>query len=381
MTRIAHIANMYGPKSGGLRTTMNELSLQYAKSGHTVLLIVPGKKDSYESNGAVSRVTVAAPQIPFSGGYRMIVKPKKVIGRLEDFRPDILEISDRTTLLSVARWARSRGIPTTFFAHERVDGIVRSFAPHLPFQGTLVRQWNRKTRDSVGRIVATTNFAAEEFEQLGLKVDHSPKAKLVSVPLGVDLEKFDPRIREVENKAFAYFPDNYIFACTRLSKEKDPLFLLEIAQELKTRGIPTPLVIAGSGPLESKMKQIIKRDDLNVLLLGFVSDRNALSYLMSGATTFLAVGPIETFGLAALETLASGTPVICRSEAAISEIICEESGRALTRSASNWADAIVEFSGLDREVTRTNARARAEKFTWKETADQLLRFYRWDVAS
>ena len=381
MTRIAHIANMYGPKSGGLRTTMNELSLQYAQSGHTALLIVPGKKDSYESNGAVSRVTIAAPQIPFSGGYRIILNRRKVIGRLQDFRPDILEISDRTTLLTVARWARSRGIPTTFFAHERVDGIVRSFARHLPYQETLVRQWNRRTRDSVGRIVATTNFAAEEFEQLGLKVDHSPKAKLVSVPLGVDLEKFDPRVREVENKAFAYFPDNYIFACTRLSKEKDPFFLLEIAQELKMRGNATPLVIAGSGPLESKMKQIIDRDSLNVLLLGFVSDRNALSYLMSRATTFLAVGPIETFGLAALETLASGTPVICRSEAAISEIICQESGRALTRSASTWADAIVEFNGLDREVTRANARARAEKFTWKETADQLLRFYRWDVAS
>lgn len=372
---------MYGPKSGGLRTTMNELSLQYAKSGHKVLLVVPGEKDSYENSGAISRITVAAPKIPFSGGYRIIVKPRKVIGRLQDFRPDILEISDRTTLLKVARWARSRGIPTTFFAHERVDGIVRSFAHHLPFQGILVRQWNRKTCNSVGRIVATTNFAAEEFERLGLTIDGSPKAKLVSVPLGVDLEKFDPRIREAENRTFAHFPPNYIFACTRLSKEKDPLFLLEIAQELMTRGIDTPLVIAGTGPLESKMKQVIERDGLNVLLLGFVSDRNNLCYLMSAATLFLAVGPIETFGLAALETLASGTPVICRAEAAISEIIDKNSGRALSRSSSDWVNAIVEFKGLDRELTRLNARMRAEKFTWKETADQLLRFYRWDVAS
>lgn len=372
---------MYGPKSGGLRTTMNELSLEYARSGHTVLLVVPGKKDSYESSGAISRVTVAAPQIPFSGGYRIIIKPKKVIGRLRDFRPDILEISDRTTLLTVARWARSMGIPTTFFAHERVDGIVRSFARHLPFQNFLVRHWNMKTRDSVGRIVATTKFAAQEFQQLGLAIEGTPKSKLVSVPLGVDLEKFDPRNRQGENQTSANFPSNYIFACTRLSKEKDPLFLLEIAQELKVRGIQTPLLIAGSGPLESKMQQIIERDDLNVQLLGFVSDRNALSHLMSAATTFLAVGPIETFGLAALETLASGTPVICRSEAAISEIISEESGRALTRSGSDWADAILEFEGLDRSETRSSARARAEKFTWKETADQLLHFYRWDVAS
>jgi alpha-1,6-mannosyltransferase len=381
MTRIAHIANMYGPKSGGLRTTMNELSLQYAKLGHTVLLIVPGKKDSYENSGAISRITVAAPQIPFSGGYRMILKPKKVIGRLQDFRPDILEISDRTTLLTVARWARSRGIPTTFFAHERVDGIVRSFARYLPFQSVLVRRWNMKTHDSVGRIVATTNFAAEEFQQLGLKVDHSPKAKLVSIPLGVDLEKFDPRNSQETDQSAADCPSEYIFACTRLSKEKDPFFLLDIATELKTRGVTTPLIIAGRGPLESKMKEKIERDNLNVRLLGFVSDRNMLSRMMSGATTFLAVGPIETFGLAALETLASGTPVICRAEAAISEIIDERSGRALHRSAFDWADAIAEFDGLDREETRTHARARAEKFTWKETADQLLRFYRWDVAS
>lgn len=372
---------MYGPKSGGLRTTMSELSLQYAKSGHTVLLVVPGERDSYENSGAISRITVAAPKIPFSGGYRIIVKPRKVIGRLQDFRPDILEISDRTTLLKVARWARSRGIPTTFFAHERVDGIVRSFAQHLPLQKVLVRQWNRKTRDSVGRIVATTKFAAQEFEQLGLTIESAPKSKLVSVPLGVDLERFDPNNHKSDNQGDSNFPGRYIFACTRLSKEKDPLFLLEIAAELKKRNVDTPLLIAGSGPLESKMREKIEQESLNVKLLGFVTDREALSSLMSGATTFLAVGPIETFGLAALETLASGTPVICRAEAAISEIIDQNSGRALLRSSSEWTDAIMELNGLDRDETRRNARARAEKFTWKETADQLLRFYRWDVAS
>lgn len=381
MTRIAHIANMYGPKSGGLRTAMNELSLQYAKSGHTVLLIVPGAKDSYENSGAISRITVAAPKIPFSGGYRIIVKPRKVIGRLQDFRPDILEISDRTTLLKVARWARSRGIPTTFFAHERVDGIVRSFAQCLPMQEVLVRIWNRKTRDSVGRIVATTKFAAEEFEQLGLSIENTPKSKLVSVPLGVDLERFDPNNQRTVEQIETIFSGQYIFACTRLSKEKDPFFLLQIARELKKRGIETPLLIAGSGPLELKMREKIDRDNLNVRLLGFISDRDALSSLMSGATSFLAVGPIETFGLAALETLASGTPVICRAEAAISEIIDEKSGRALYRSSPEWADAVEEFNGLNRDETRLHARARAEKFTWKETADQLLRFYRWDVAS
>jgi alpha-1,6-mannosyltransferase len=380
MTRIAHIANLYGPKSGGLRTTMDELSAEYARQGNSVLLVVPGKKYSSESTGLVTRITIAAPIIPFSGGYRIILKTNAVIEQLEKFDPDVIEISDRTTLLRVARWAGRHDLPTTFFAHERVDGVVKSFAGFLPFQKSLVRQWNRITRDSVGRIVATTNFAAQEFLQLGLKVEREAGSKLVSVPLGVNLEKFDSNhsrlvIEDIE------LPENYILACTRLSKEKDPFFLLEIAREIRNRKLGIPLLIAGSGPLEKKMLSVIESEGLDVSLLGFITEKGSLSRIMAGATSFLAVGPIETFGLAALETLASGTPVICRAEAAISEIISADSGRALPRSAGQWVDAITDFELEDRDEVRSFARKRAEEFTWQETADQLLNFYRWDIAS
>jgi alpha-1,6-mannosyltransferase len=197
----------------------------------------------------------------------------------------------------------------------------------------------------------------------------------------VNLEKFDSRSEQSLEFAHLQLPSNYVFACTRLSREKDPEFILEIAREIKRRSLDIPIVIAGSGPLEKKMQQKIEREFLDVRLLGFVSDKNLLTALMSGATSFLAVGPIETFGLAALETLASGTPVICRSEAAISEIIDPQSGRALPRNVCEWVDAITDLELEDREVNRRNARRRAEEFTWQETAEKLLNFYRWDIAS
>lgn len=378
--RIAHIANMYGPKSGGLRTTMNELSEEYARHGNDILLIYPGQKDSHTVAGRVTRVTVSGPVIPFSGGYRIILHPKKVIERIKDFNPDVIEISDRTTLLTVSRWAQKQKIPTTFFAHERVDGIVRTFLRFLPFQRPLVRQWNRKTRDSVGRIVATTNFAAQEFLDLGISQSDIPGSKLATVPLGVNLKDFDAKLRDCEVKSEVKIPGKYILACTRLSKEKDPLFLLEIATEMKARNIEIPLLVAGSGPLTKKMEKIIDKRALNVILLGFIAERALLAQIMAEAEVFLAVGPIETFGLAALETLASGTPVICRSEAAISEIINQDSGRALGRSPEKWVDAISEFQSIDRIETRDFARSRAELFTWTNTAEKLLQLYRWDIA-
>jgi len=45
--RIVHVANFYGPKSGGLRTTIHQLGLGYQAAGIEFIYIVPDEK-SYE---------------------------------------------------------------------------------------------------------------------------------------------------------------------------------------------------------------------------------------------------------------------------------------------------------------------------------------------
>lgn len=369
MTRIAHIANMYGPKSGGLKTTMRALATEYAAQGDEVLLIVPGRRDAYERVGRVVTVAVAALPIPFSGGYRIILNTPRVIKTLKDFGVERLEVSDRTTLLRVARWARRESVPTIFFAHERLDGVIRAFGRFLPFKTKFIRKWNHITLNSFDHVVATTEYASKEFVDLGLELNRSA---LVTIPLGVDLDLFHPEVRHLPIPIVQDIPQRYIFACTRLSKEKDPLFLLEIARYLSRSRPDIPIVIAGSGPMERKIQQIVSSEKLNVILLGFVGDKEILARLMSNADAFLAVGPIETFGLAALEALASGTPVICRSEAAISEIITDNSGAHRPRSAELWSETVQQFSTIHRDVLRARCRARAEEFSWKKTADQLL---------
>jgi alpha-1,6-mannosyltransferase len=160
------------------------------------------------------------------------------------------------------------------------------------------------------------------------------ESQLVNIPLGVDLQLFHPSQAEKPMTVFQEVPENFVFACTRLSKEKDPLCLLDIARELKARSSELTLVIAGSGPYEKRMNEVVLQENLPVILLGFVNDKEIVARLMAKAQVFLAVGPIETFGLAALESLASGTPVVCRKEAAISEIITSLCGAALHKIQS-----------------------------------------------
>ena len=44
MSTIAHLANFYGPRSGGLRTTVNSLAREYEHFGHQTHIIVPADR-------------------------------------------------------------------------------------------------------------------------------------------------------------------------------------------------------------------------------------------------------------------------------------------------------------------------------------------------
>ena len=113
MSTIAHLANFYGPRSGGLRTTVNALSREYEHLGHTAHIIVPAERHRTTTRGAVTTHEIASPRIPGSGGYRLIWRLPRVRELLAHIKPDALELSDRTTLVPLGDWARKRDIPTT----------------------------------------------------------------------------------------------------------------------------------------------------------------------------------------------------------------------------------------------------------------------------
>ena len=370
MARIAHIANLYGPKSGGLKTAMNSIAQEYMNLGHDVMLIVPGERDLVTKKPFGTVVEIKAPIIPFSGGYRIIFDTNKVKEELKKFAPSFLEISDRTTLLRLADWAKTESIDTAFYAHERVDKVVSAFLPFLPFKKPLIDYANQKIANKVDHIIATTEYAATEFRRLNLS--NNVNSKLAILPLGVDLKQFTPENFNSELRTNLGSGVKIILACTRFSKEKDPEFLLDIARACKMNGTQIQLVIAGSGPLAKKLVARAEKEDLPVSFIGFIADKNYLAQLLASADLFLAVGPIETFGLAALEALASGTPVICRDTSAITEIIDSKCGYSLPRDSSQWAEEIRNHFDLDQLVVSKFARERAEEFSWEESAQKLL---------
>jgi alpha-1,6-mannosyltransferase len=365
--KIIHVANFYGPKSGGIKTTLHNLGLGYRSEGHEFIYLIPGKKFSRESNEYGGCITLPSWVIPFSGGYRVIRSTRQVKSILQALKPDRLEVSDRFTLSCLGRWASHRKIPAIVFSHETLKGLVKSY---FGFSLNKFVKWhNTKLASKFDYVVTTTDFASSEFNEIGT-------SNLVQIPLGVDLTNFSPeRYNEELRTKMLKGGDVLLVHCGRLSPEKKPERSLQALRELLDRGVNARLVFIGSGPLHKKLYDSSR--DIPVTFWGYVANKNLLAQMIASADISIAPGPIETFCLAALESLASGTPVVASNTSAVGEFLKTKDGNCVGLTAANngaaFADAIEELLSLTNEDVqmRQRCRSQAENFPWSKTIFEL----------
>ncbi|MBE1487136.1 glycosyltransferase [Plantactinospora soyae] len=360
--RIVRLANFVTESSGGLRTALRELGTGYAAAGHDPVLVVPGRRDGDEETGQGRVITLASPAVPGMGGYRVILDRPRLARLLRELRPDRLEISDRTTLRWTGAWARRYGVRTVMVSHESLDGLLRL----LPGgHRRLADRLNARTAGAHDQLVCTTSWAAAEFHRIGAR-------NVVQVPLGVDLEHFRPdRYDPLLRAEHAGKDELLLLHCGRLSPEKRPERSLAALTELRARGVPAVLVVVGDGPRRAGLAAAAARRGDPVRFLRYVGDRDRLAGLLASADVVLAPGPVETFGLAALEALASGTPVVASAESALPEVV-GTAGLAASGEGPAYADAVLELASRAAELRRAAARQQAERFPWSASVAGFL---------
>jgi alpha-1,6-mannosyltransferase len=359
---VVRLANAIAPHSGGLRTALRELGAGYARAGHDPVLIMPGLKPRDEQTEQGRVITVPGPVVPGTGGYRVITARRSLKRLLEDLEPDRLEVSDRTTLRWTGEWAATHGVRSMMVSHEGLDGLLKLLGPRgLPAE-RLADRMNRASAETYDVVLCTTRWAAAEFRRLSV-------TNLVRVPLGVDLSTFSPE--QYDSKLRSGFPTGPLLVhCSRLSPEKRPDRPIAALAELRRRGIPATLTVIGDGPRRRSLEA--KADGLPVKFLGHVADRALLARLLATSDIAIAPGPVETFGLAALEALASGTPVVVSRESALPEVI-GDAGLAADDEPAAYADAVENLLSRSPSSRRQAAREQAARFDWQTAVDGFLR--------
>lgn len=167
------------------------------------------------------------------------------------------------------------------------------------------RIWDASCANRPDKIIANSHFVKRRIEKI-----YNKKADVIYPP--VDTASF----------ALKEQKDDYYITCGRLVGYKKADLLVRAFNANGKR-----LVVVGDGELMNELKAIAKP---NIELLGRVNDEH-LKKLLQNARAFIYAG-IEDFGIAAVEAMACGTPVIAYSVGGVSESIVNSELKANIKS-------------------------------------------------
>lgn len=198
----------------------------------------------------------------------------------------------------------------------------------------------------------------------------------------VDLETFQPlprKQRVLKRRTFARPEEALLVHASNFREVKRPMDLVSILESIRLTH-PARLLLVGDGPLIPQLKQMVRDRGLkpHVQFLGPVHN---IERVLQLADAFLLPSESESFGLAAAESLACGTPVVASRVGGIPEMVGEQFADLLyeagdTSTAASIAVALLLLSDDEREVLRAKCRAHAERtLSPKRPIDQYLAAY------
>ena len=348
----------YAACSGGIRSYLDVKHEWLRQRAQRHTLVVPGRNGCAADEATLALRSV---RLPLSGGYRLPVTYHRASAELVRLRPHIIEAADPYHLAWAALHARDRlGARAVAFCHSDLPRLVGSrCGPRA--EAWAARYFRRLYRD-FDCVLAPSAFLAARLEQWGLR-------RVARQPLGVDIEAFHPGLRSSALRAgLARDADTRLLVYAgRFAPEKNLDVLIEAMRALGPR---YELLLVGAGTLPDRLPD-------NVHVLAFIADRKRLAATLASCDVFVHAGDQETFGLAALEAMACGLPVVGPCTAGIAEIVPEGCGRLVApRDAEALAEGVGELFEQGLEAPRREARRVAERHAWPPLLEQMLARYR-----
>lgn len=358
------------PKIDGVVTRVTRTMEQLAEMGHEVQLFAPGDPPAEYAGFAVNRVR----GISFKPVYPEIKvgMPTPSIAReIQEFQPDVIHAVNPVWLAAFGVLsAKRRGIP-----------LVASFHTNVPeYTESLRIGWLRQP--AAAWIRTMHNQAAVNLCTSGPMVDKATAQGIRNVelwPKAVDTDGYSPERRS--RKMRARLTDGHpeaplVIYVGRLSAEKSLDRLAPIMRKVRERVPNARLAMVGSGPQADDLKKLM--DPAFTTFTGYLSGADLQSAFASG-DVFAFPSVTETLGLVALESFASGVPVVGARAGGIPFVIDEAKTGYLVEPEDYdaWAERIALL--LDDDALRTEmghtARSEALHHDWRAATESLVGYY------
>jgi glycosyltransferase involved in cell wall biosynthesis/predicted metal-dependent phosphoesterase TrpH len=309
---------------------------------------------------------VAEIDIPFYRGLKIGVPTlPSIVEALAEGRYDVIHlVSPGPAGLGAWLLARVLEVPVVGSYHTELAAYagLRSGMPHLEAMAGLVLGTFYGACDAV---LSPSPASDERLGQLGID-----QAKIGRWDRGVDLTRFDPRLRTED-----LFPGaiNILYA-GRLTQEKGVDLLADAFLATRRQDPRLHLVLAGGGPEEARLRERLGEHATFLGWLGGVD----LARAYASADAFLFASQTDTFGQVILEAQASGLPVVAVDEGGPASLIADgETGLLAPADPEALAERLMTIVQTPlRDRLRRAGLVTVRDRTWEASMQRLAAGYR-----
>lgn len=375
------------PEAGGSGRYVHETGRRLVERGHQIS-VVTRQRGETPRRGTIAGMRV----FRYDGSITSLPSAASAVTkwcekRHEQSSVDLLNFHGVLSSALVDR-ALLRSIPRVYTFHGPWAAEYRERNRDRPWPpvelGARARDWlEGHVLSKTARTVTLSSFMRERLRA------HHPRAPDGPViPGGVDIDRFQPAATTdyVLDAAETTF-----LTVRRLTPRMGLEPLLDAFASVHEDCPGTHLYIAGDGPLRSSLERRAQDAGLGdaVTFLGFVPETELPGVYASADVFVLPTTALEGFGLATLEALAAGTPVVGTAVGGTPEILRPLSERLsdgppllvadqdeLAQRLRVWAECPPSVRARAGDTARSYV---CSELTWERTADELESVFREEV--
>lgn len=331
-----------------------QLSKALAQKGMDVTLIGRGRKSATSTENSISIHTIP--------DYTTQL-PMKFLRAYMSNRFDIVHTHTIPTVFGVGL-AKILGVPIVRHSHGSIQDIP-----------------DRLLSNMSERIVVVSNYSKSESH----KRFHD---KMTVVHSGVDTELFKPTNNhsQIDKKYGFKANDRVLLSIGRVHRNKGQHFIIEAMGELVKR-FDNLLYLNVGGTFHSRdikffenIFMIAKRDYPGKVRFLWNIPHDDLSRLINRAELCIHPSLLESFGLAIVEEMSCGKPVVAFGNTAIPELIDHRQNGVLVRTADvqglvNTISDLLSDSAVAQKLGQSARKKVLENFTWEKAAMNVISVY------
>lgn len=301
---------------------------------------------------------------------RFLRKRKKWLLPLMPIAPEIFDLRDFDLVIS-SSGAWSKGIVTRLntihvsYIHSPMRFVWDANEEYLAQQNKIfpisfcsrillnyIRIWDKVAADRPDFLIANSKYT-----QSRIKKYYGRESVVIYPPVDVTPRR-DEAVPRLYGDAGKYF-----LIISRLSPYKKIDVVVEAFNKL---GLP--LFVIGEGQQEKYLRKIARE---NVQILGWKSDEETAKYY-AGARAFIFAG-VDDFGMAPVEAMAHGVPVLAIHKGGIKEIVIEGQTGEFVDSATPEviADGVRRLMENEKQYDTEYIKKCAERFSGEQFVDKF----------